>query len=89
MDLEKDGDLIKQVISEFVNQCSLLKGYSCLNDQIKMYIGEFEGTTLTDAAALQGTYTYNVLPIFAEFAAVYTQIDQGIMLKRLQLIEMG
>lgn len=53
-----------------------------------MYIGEFEGTSLTDAAALQGSYTYNTLPILGEFEAVYTQIDQGAMLKGLQLMEM-
>ena len=54
-----------------------------------MYNGEFEGSPLTDAAALLGTYTYNDLPILAEFDGIYTQIDQGIMLKGLQLIEMN
>ena len=87
MDLEKNADIIKDVISAYTTEAINFKGYSCLKHQVKMYLGEFSGTSFTDAAALQGSYMFTNLPILAEFEAVYTQIDQGALLKDLKLIE--
>ena len=65
--LESHADQVIKIIDSFLIECHSKRGFSILNEQLKLYEGEFQGTNFAPPEILIDDFAYEIRPSFNQF----------------------